>query len=735
MIVLKTPYLKVDKICCDFYENGIKRTFSIKTNSNITIDYKIMDAFVFSIVFYAILKKHDIKVEGTISSSFSKNLTDVIIPSLAQFFKREKINIDISKTLKVKLNSHNSCLCIDNFNVDTFVNLNKIKTNYLIYIDTNCTKKDSNKFIPKFQNFCTEFNYNCIVVENNFNDVLNVDKKYQKINKLFCYLASLFLFSKQISKFYLDYNTKEEIIELLNSINNPNLVKLKDLNNLDRIEKIKIIDQEKKSYSYLSECKKSKVAMCGKCDECRRLLLELDFFANINNYKIYNIKNYKKQKNHYIAFLLKNKLNYPYLYDYYKNNYHHNLKPYLINFKKNLTNKNLNIGLVYLDVSNFGDMVIYDSAKYLVKLVLKNLKIKNYNIVSIDIGDYNCRNYKVDEEIINKNNKIYQNEPDFIKDWKNSKNYNYFLENEYFKLKDLDLIIFVGGGLIKYSNQLYITMMIDEITKYAEVEKIPVIFNGVGIEGYDEKDMICQFLKKAINRESVTAITTRDDIDTLNYKYLSNKKIYTSLTFDSAIFTQETYNVAKNNNSDTIGLGVIRSNIYEEYSSKIDEEKLLKFYKEIIDKLQENKIKFKLFTNGGISDFKFIIKLKEYMQANDDFYDNVESATCNAYDLVKKISDFKLVVSCRLHGSIIAYSLGIPTIVLVWNHKQILFSKMINQESNFIQTKDFKSDIIIKKIKENINGNKLDLSKEKETAYQELEKPIKKSININKYKS
>ena len=163
---------------------------------------------------------------------------------------------------------------------------------------------------------------------------------------------------------------------------------------------------------------------------------------------------------------------------------------------------------------------------------------------------------------------------------------------------------------------------------------------------------------------------------------------------------------------------------------------MLEFYKQTIEKLREQKIKFKLFTNGGISDFKFIVKLKDYMQENDDFYNNVESTPCNAYDLVKKISNFKLVISCRLHGSIIAYSLGIPTIGLVWNYKQILFSKMIKQESNFIQAKDFNANYIIKKINENISGGvKVDLTLQKEKAYNELEISIIKAISINKYKS
>ena len=89
------------------------------------------------------------------------------------------------------------------------------------------------------------------------------------------------------------------------------------------------------------------------------------------------------------------------------------------------------------------------------------------------------------------------------------------------RIKDLDAIVFTGGGFIKYKTQGL--NYIDElILKTARRRDIPVMMNAVGVEGYSETDIRCQRLKKALNSDNVRVITTRDDIDTLNDHYITN---------------------------------------------------------------------------------------------------------------------------------------------------------------------------------------------------------------------
>ncbi len=131
-------------------------------------------------------------------------------------------------------------------------------------------------------------------------------------------------------------------------------------------------------------------------------------------------------------------------------------------------------------------------------------------------------------------------------------------------IRDKSAIVVVGGGMIKYKAQecyIYISGLIQA----AEKLNIPVILNSVGVEGYDESDYRCRYLKRDLNRDIVKIITTRDDLDTLNNLYIYNQNIYTELTADPAIFTDITYNISRDNDSNIIGIGLIRGNIFRNY--------------------------------------------------------------------------------------------------------------------------------------------------------------------------
>ena len=53
------------------------------------------------------------------------------------------------------------------------------------------------------------------------------------------------------------------------------------------------------------------------------------------------------------------------------------------------------IGLMYLNVSNLGDLVIYETARYILQDILEKNHLEDYEIVPVDIGSYQ---YKVDEK-------------------------------------------------------------------------------------------------------------------------------------------------------------------------------------------------------------------------------------------------------------------------------------------------------------------------------------------------
>ena len=110
--------------------------------------------------------------------------------------------------------------------------------------------------------------------------------------------------------------------------------------------------------------------------------------------------------------------------------------------------------------------------------------------------------------------------------------------NSYFK--NIDKVVFVGGGLIKYKYQQF-WIQISSIVNNAEKNNIPVFFNAVGVEGYSNTDYRCQFLKKYLNKDIVKMITIRNNPDLFFNNYMENKNTSCYEVGDPALFTKETF--------------------------------------------------------------------------------------------------------------------------------------------------------------------------------------------------
>ena len=267
-------------------------------------------------------------------------------------------------------------------------------------------------------------------------------------------------------------------------------------------------------------------------------------------------------------------------------------------------------------------------------------------------------------------------------------------------------------------------MIINQITKWANKHNIPIVFNAVGIEGYNIKDPRCQILKKAINRKCIQSISTRDNINSLNNDYIVNKKIETRQVADPALWTKECYNIRKKE-SNIIGIGVIRPEIFKDYLYDIKEKELLKLFSEIIIKLQAQNYNIKLFTNGVKKDMDFIYKLKDYMKTEKNFEKMIIERPTTTKELVNTIASFKMTIGTRLHSNIISYSLDVPTISIVWNMKQLYFSQLNSIEEFFITKENFNSDYILNKVELIHKQKKLD-RKYKNSAYLFIRDIIKK---------
>ncbi|SFO26556.1 Polysaccharide pyruvyl transferase family protein WcaK [Pseudobutyrivibrio sp. UC1225] len=326
--------------------------------------------------------------------------------------------------------------------------------------------------------------------------------------------------------------------------------------------------------------------------------------------------------------------------------------------------------------TNLGDQAIAESTEYLVKDSLKN-----QDVVLDKIDLYGRK------KIENNSNILVDKVRFHIRRMKYGPN-EYELARlkklcEKYISKDTKCIIFTGGGLIKYKYQLIFSRAIEMITDFANKNNVPVMFCGVGIEGYDENDVECQRLKKVINSDCVKVITTRDDIECLSNNYVDSATIKTALVADPACVISGLHKI-KNTKNKRVGLGVVRGRLFVDNGINADEDALIALYSSLYQEIKSRGYEPIIYTNGLGADQIFAEKLKKHLEITLNVNAEVANRPTTVEELCKIICSFDALICARLHSSIIAYSYGVPSIGIVWNEKQRMFGKIIGYPERFI---------------------------------------------------
>lgn len=120
---------------------------------------------------------------------------------------------------------------------------------------------------------------------------------------------------------------------------------------------------------------------------------------------------------------------------------------------------------------------------------------------------------------------------------------------------------------------------------------------------------------------------------------------------------------------------------------------LIKFYKDLVKALMANGKQVELFTNGLPEDNETAIKIQQELKE-----ENISIAFRTphaAQDLVKIVSKYEGMVAARLHACIVAYSMSISAVGLVWNDKLTFFGRNIGAEQNFIKAEEIGVESVV----------------------------------------
>lgn len=347
----------------------------------------------------------------------------------------------------------------------------------------------------------------------------------------------------------------------------------------------------------------------------------------------------------------------------------------------------------YFD-DNFGDNLIRICFENILKVVLKNLNIKDYTLFKMHLKaiDYNL-------------------------------------------IKNADLILFAGGGLFGLS-YLNFFEYLNDIIVAAESNNIPVVFSSIGVNNMDATEESENKLRDLLKHKCIKAISVRENIELFKH-YAGNNSFLIEQVCDPAVWSKYIYydeinKVRKEkNNKPLIGINVVRGGLFKDNNKNWKLGSEMTYLNELKELLEQSGYDYKFYTNGSFLDNNTL----HYYANKYDIPNDLLAFPNSTKELVETIAQFDLVAAIRMHSSIVAYALDIPATNIVWNDKINYFYQNINYPDSAIAIDNCNAKIIFNQLKnlENINNYHAD-SKYLMTLYKYLYKTLSNLLKCNKDK-
>lgn len=277
------------------------------------------------------------------------------------------------------------------------------------------------------------------------------------------------------------------------------------------------------------------------------------------------------------------------------------------------------------------------------------------------------------------------------------------------KFKAADAVI-IAEGALKYSLQDF-SYYFEIINRIATKKNIPVMLNAMSIEKANNGDFRYHQLCRAVNMPSIKLITTRDGVEgvsLLKRDYIGDKK-RCDYVGDTAFWIPECYNIHKKN-GEVYGIGVMDPHVFVQNGFDVSAENVERFYMDMINELNSNKINYRIFTNGLDGDYDFACKLVNEMHLpQETLLPNPKSPS----EFIELISGFKAIIGARMHACITAFSLGVPLVGLYWHDKVKKFAKTMYLEENFFGCDDLNANLLVRRMLETRYSDKSLCQREK----------------------
>lgn len=303
------------------------------------------DAFLVGLLLYAMVRGEDIYIDCPISAKLYYSLTNYLIPALSLANpKLRPVKVIPSNLEDASINSQ--CAVGTGFSggVDSFATI------YSHLVDPHCPDNYRITHLTFFnvgshgdfgggaarslfkqrhsslKSYLEESELDNIVVDSNISEILQLS--FQETHTI-RNMAPVLLLQKLFRTYYYSAGYRMDEFELSAhdmahyDILNTAMLSTESVDifsagcQYSRVEKTAMIAEFEPTWRYLNVCV-STGANCSRCFKCMRTLFTLDILGKLNNYRdIFNLSEYKRLKDSYIAQVISNKSKYYYrdIYD------------------------------------------------------------------------------------------------------------------------------------------------------------------------------------------------------------------------------------------------------------------------------------------------------------------------------------------------------------------------------------------------------------------------------------
>jgi polysaccharide pyruvyl transferase WcaK-like protein len=234
--------------------------------------------------------------------------------------------------------------------------------------------------------------------------------------------------------------------------------------------------------------------------------------------------------------------------------------------------------------------------------------------------------------------------------------------------------VLIGGGQLIMDNSLVFPARISSLVRRAERDRIPVGFFGVGVgKSWSRKGR--NLVACALSSPQVCGAVVRDEVSRQRLKELFPEMSAPVIkSIDPALIAGTVYGISARSERDLIGVGVIDPGVVRRHdrSHPLGRVDALEYWVRLCRALLSKGKRICLFCNGELGDQHFAEQVATQVNSpeGEDSRDIiVASRPIAGIELARIIKRFEVVIAARMHASIVATSLGVPSMGLMWDDK------------------------------------------------------------------